>query len=299
MWYSRSRDSSLTSSLSVDAVTAALELFRLDMGSLKAANSTPLAWVDVEKTPFSSGYQPVMALAQNHIHFLDVPGTAVGDVNIFVIHCKSMLKDSFWTLTRSCCQTITSSLIRNHSQHPRALSLQPMARPHLSFWTPGYAPNYSHCSIINKFHPTNQVQEAFAFIPSDGSATYVLSVDTNTTQILAGPTTKDAAATYYASTNSLVQLDSKGDVSYLPFDPNDTTANAAAQWSKVLSLATSAPPSTGSSSSSATSSGSPKSSPSVGSSKSSNTNGASALAPRSIIGAILGAAFVGVGALLI
>jgi hypothetical protein len=88
----------LTSSLFVDAVSN-LELFRLDMGSLTAANSTPLAWVDVEKTPFQSGYQPVMALAQNHIHFLDVPGVPAGDVKIYVIHCKSTLKDSFRTLT--------------------------------------------------------------------------------------------------------------------------------------------------------------------------------------------------------
>ena len=64
------------------------ELFFLDMGSLTSANSTNLAWVDVEETPYSSTYQPVMALAQNHIHFLDVPGNAAGVADIFVIHCK-------------------------------------------------------------------------------------------------------------------------------------------------------------------------------------------------------------------
>ncbi|KAN0127238.1 hypothetical protein V8E53_014958 [Lactarius tabidus] len=243
-----------------------LELFRLDMGLLKAANSTPLAWVDVEKTPFQTGYQPVMALAQNHIHFLDVPQTPVGDVNIYVIHFNYF---------------------------------QPQPQP---FPTPDGTIPATYGQTASFFQSAG-VQEAFAFIPSDGSATYVLNVETNTTQILAGPSTKDAAATYYASIDSLVQLDSQGDVSYLPFDPNDTNANAAAQWSKVTSLATAAPPSliSNSSSTSTTSSGSPKASPSLGSSKSSdnNSNGAAAVAPRGIIGAIFGAAVLAAGALLI
>jgi hypothetical protein len=64
------------------------ELFRLDMGLLKKANSTALQWVDVEKAPYAAGYQPVMALAQNHIFFLDVPGTTAGSANIYVIHCE-------------------------------------------------------------------------------------------------------------------------------------------------------------------------------------------------------------------
>lgn len=63
------------------------ELFFLDMGGLTAANASALAWQDVGKAPYPDGYQPVMALAQNHIHFLDVPGTPAGDANIFVIHC--------------------------------------------------------------------------------------------------------------------------------------------------------------------------------------------------------------------
>ena len=70
------------------AVSGSDELFFLNMGSLVAANSTPVAWVDVEQTPYGSDYKPVMALAQNHIHFLDVPGNAAGVADIFVIHCK-------------------------------------------------------------------------------------------------------------------------------------------------------------------------------------------------------------------
>lgn len=59
------------------------------MGLLKAANSSPLQWVDVEKAPYPNDYEPVMALAQNHIFFLDVAGTPAGSANIYVIHCKS------------------------------------------------------------------------------------------------------------------------------------------------------------------------------------------------------------------
>jgi hypothetical protein len=68
------------------------ELFHLDMGLLKAANSTALAWTDVEKAPYSSDYVPVMALAQNHIFFLDVPGVPAGSAAIYVIHCKTRLR---------------------------------------------------------------------------------------------------------------------------------------------------------------------------------------------------------------
>ena len=98
--YSRLDDATagLTSSLSVDALSHG-ELFRLDMSSLKAANSSPLPWVDVEQAPYASGYQPVMAIAQNHIFFLNVPGTPAGDANIYVIHCKSVFEYSFCTLT--------------------------------------------------------------------------------------------------------------------------------------------------------------------------------------------------------
>jgi hypothetical protein len=62
------------------------------MGLLKSANSTAIPWVDVQKPNFATGqstdsYQPVMALASNHIHFLGLPGLPAGDAKIFVIHC--------------------------------------------------------------------------------------------------------------------------------------------------------------------------------------------------------------------
>ena len=63
------------------------ELFNLDMQLMKTANSTALVWNDVEKVPFSAGADSVMALAQNHIHFFDVPNVPAGSASIFVIHC--------------------------------------------------------------------------------------------------------------------------------------------------------------------------------------------------------------------
>lgn len=64
------------------------ELFFLDFSTITTtANSTAISWTDVEKSPFSADYDPVMALAQNHVHFLNVPGTPAGDADIFVIHC--------------------------------------------------------------------------------------------------------------------------------------------------------------------------------------------------------------------
>lgn len=63
-------------------------LYDLDMGSMKTANSTAIGWNLVQQPPFPSGYNPVMALAQNHIHFLDVGDDGPGTARIFVIHCK-------------------------------------------------------------------------------------------------------------------------------------------------------------------------------------------------------------------
>lgn len=75
------------SSYSLDALSKG-EMYSLDMGSLKSANSTALSWTDVQKPDLGDGYQPVMALAQNHIQFLNVPGIPAGSAKIFVIHCE-------------------------------------------------------------------------------------------------------------------------------------------------------------------------------------------------------------------
>lgn len=133
----------------------------------------------------------------------------------------------------------------------------------------------------------------------------MLNVLTNTTETLAGPSTKDAGATYFAGLTSLVQLDSKGDVSYLPYNQNDTSANAAAQWSKVVPLANAAPPTSTTPGATSTSGSAPKQS---GTSKSSNSsssdsqassNGAVAVAaPGGLLSGLLSGAVLGCVAVL-
>ncbi|KAI9511643.1 hypothetical protein F5148DRAFT_1274158 [Russula earlei] len=235
------------------------------MGLLKAANATALQWVDVEQAPYPSGYQPVMALAQNHVFFLNVPGVAAGSAAIYVIHFNYF---------------------------------QPQAQPFPA--SSGSIPA-THGQTASFFQDSG-VQQAFAFVPDDGSATYVLNVETNTTQILAGPSTKDPGATYFASTTSLVQLDSKGVVSYLPFNANDTTANAAAKWSPVVNLANAAPPTSGTPTATGTGSSAPSGTAKTTSNSSTNSsgsNGASALvAPGGVLGGFVSAAMLACAAVL-
>lgn len=149
-----------------------------------------------------------------------------------------------------------------------------------------------------------QVQEAFAFIPDDGSATYVLNVQTNTTETLAGPSTKDAGATYFAGINSLVQLDSTGVASYLPFSTNDSSANAAAKWSKVVSLANVAPPTSGTATGNGTGTGTSSAAKQSATSKS-QTNASSSsndavpvVAPAGLLGGLVSTAMLACAAML-
>jgi hypothetical protein len=156
------------------------------------------------------------------------------------------------------------------------------------------------CSFLH------QVQQVIAFVPDDCSATYLLNVETNTTQTVAGPSTKDTAATYFAGLTSLVQLDSHGAVSYLPFDQADANTNAAAKWSKVVALANAAPPSTSASTSTSASGSAAKpsgtsksnSSSSTGSTSSKGSNDAAAVAPRGLVRGLVSAAILACAAVL-
>jgi hypothetical protein len=147
------------------------------------------------------------------------------------------------------------------------------------------------------------VQETFAFVPDDGSATYVLDVQTNTSQVLAGPNSKDPNAMYFASTTALVQLDTEGDVYYLLVSPNDTSANSAAKWNKVTSLANAAPPTgvalAATASASISGTAKPAQTSSSSSGKSGSKNDASpVVAPGSLLGALVSAAMLACTAVL-
>jgi len=177
------------------------ELFFLDMGSERAANSSPIAWTDVGKPSFNTqGYEPVMALAQNHIHFIDVPGLPDGDADIFVIHF------SFFQPTPQA-YPVTGSGASFPQQHGQTAS----------------------------FFLAQGVQEEFAYIPDDGSATYVINVQSNTTQQLAAPE-MDLGAQYFAGITSLVQLDSQGNLFFLPYNPNNTASNQGVNWKSITNI---------------------------------------------------------------
>jgi hypothetical protein len=86
------------------------------------------------------------------------------------------------------------------------------------------------------------VQQEFAYIPDDYSATYVVNVENNSTRTLPPPSVKDTKSSYVAGITSLVQLDSTGAVYFVPYVPgNDSSANANAAWSSVKALAAVAP----------------------------------------------------------
>jgi len=210
------------------------EVFSLDMGEEAAAKSDAVAWQDggAAEIP-TTNYDPVMAVAQNHIFFFGVPNVAAGSAPIFVIHF------AFW---------------------------QAGAQQFGNFPT-------THGQATSFFLDTG-VQEEIAFIPDDGSATFIVNVETNTTQTVAGPSTVDAGATYFASTTALVQLSSSGALSWLPYSASDKSANSAAKWSPVTSLNSVTGSSSGSSSGSSGSSGSSASSGGSSPSKTATGGGA-------------------------
>ncbi|KAJ4499407.1 hypothetical protein C8R41DRAFT_63085 [Lentinula lateritia] len=172
-----------------------------------AAQSSTIPWTDVEKAGFdTTNYEPVMALANNHVHFLDVPGVAAGSADIFVIHFSWFQPDS-------------QSYGNFPAQHGQTASI---------------------------FEPANDGL-AFAYIPDDGSATYIIDVVSNTTATMAGPSTKDSSASYFASDAAIVQLTSSGAVNYIPY--TNSSSDSSASWSTVKNLVSVAPTSSASSAS--------------------------------------------------
>ena len=188
------------------------EMFFLNMGSMAAANSSAIAWTDVG-APAAwgdlSAYEPTMALAQNHVHFIGVPGLQPGQADIFVIHFSYFQPEA---------QSYGSDFPQTHGK-------------------------------MASFFQNEGVQQEFAFIPDDGSATYVINVESNSTQKLAGPAVKDPRAQYFAGVTSLVQLSAEqGDLQFLPYTQGND--NSGASWTKITALTVPA----GSESSSTTSS---------------------------------------------
>ncbi|KAH9831157.1 uncharacterized protein C8Q71DRAFT_782995 [Rhodofomes roseus] len=223
------------------------DLYFLNMGSETTANSSALSWVDVETDPFPSSYTaPVAALAQNHIHFLDVPNVPAGEAKIFVIHFSYFQPDA---------QSYPAS---SGNSFPAA-----------------------HGKTAS-FFQSEGVQQEFAFIPDDGSATYVINVENNSTTSYAGPTSKDAGSVYAASISALVQLDSSGNLYFFPYTEGDASANTAAAWTKVQAVSKVAPASSAAASATGGHSGSGSATGSAGSSSSTGTSGNTSGAPAAV-----------------
>jgi hypothetical protein len=75
--------------LFIDAMSGG-KIYGADFGSLVTANSTAIEWNLIGDPNFPvTGYKPLMGLAQNHVHFLNVPESQPGTARIFVIHCRS------------------------------------------------------------------------------------------------------------------------------------------------------------------------------------------------------------------
>ncbi|KAK1229237.1 hypothetical protein PQX77_007712 [Marasmius sp. AFHP31] len=175
------------------------KMWSLDMASKTAAADT-VTWESVRNPEFKTdGYQPVMGLAQNHIHFLNTAGA--GKANIFVIHF------SYWQP-----EVQTYSGAEFPAQHGQVAS----------------------------FFKSEGVQQEFAFIPDDGSGTYVINVESNSTKALAGPPAKDSSAVYAASITALVSSSSQSGIQYIPYSADGD--NSGAKWTKVEKLASLTPP---------------------------------------------------------
>ncbi|KAG8756871.1 hypothetical protein FRC14_002578 [Serendipita sp. 396] len=185
------------------------QLYSLDMGTLAQSDGARRAWNFVQAPEFTQNNKypkPVMGLAQNHIHFLNLGTDAF--TKIFVIHFSYM-------------------------------------QPELQAFAPieaggsGYPSAFGHTASI--FKGFESVQTKFAFLPEDGSATYVFDVISNTTQKLQAPSNK-ATVMVAASQREIVQITTSGEIFWLPYNPDDGQANYGAVWSK---LALSIPVATG------------------------------------------------------
>ena len=118
-------------------------LYRLDMAQLAAADNTTRGWETLGNPPFMSTInytQPVLALAQNHIHFLNIGQPSQAD--IFVIHFAYFQPE---------VQSYPG--INGGSSFPS-----------------------THGQTASIFKGYDSVQDKFAFWPDDKSSTYVIDV---------------------------------------------------------------------------------------------------------------------------
>ncbi|KZV94839.1 hypothetical protein EXIGLDRAFT_736257 [Exidia glandulosa HHB12029] len=171
----------------------------------KDAISSALAWTDMGTKPAfdTSGYKATMGIASNHVHMFGTPGSQPGEASIFVIH---------YAFPQAQLQLYPS--VGGKSNFPVAH---------------GQAPSLFR---------DGPEQTVIAFIPDDGSATYLVDTKANKTLPLAGPTDKSSSI-FTASTSAVVQLTATGKIFFLPVDQADiagTAANSGAAWKTLATL---------------------------------------------------------------
>jgi hypothetical protein len=118
-------------------------LYKLDMATLNASDSSTRSWESVATPPFMDTInytQPVLALAQNHIHFLNIGQPSQAD--IFVIHFAYF---------------------------------QPEVQSYPGLNGASSFPS-THGQTASVFKGSDAVQTKFAFWPDDKSSTYVIDV---------------------------------------------------------------------------------------------------------------------------
>jgi hypothetical protein len=182
------------------------QLYSLDMGTLTQADGTTRSWVYVQNPPFAQNYpSPVMALANNHIHFLN---TGMGaEVDIFVIH---------FSYSQPTPQVFAP--LENGGQ--------------------GFPSTTGQTATIFQ---TAQTPQKFVFIPDAGGNTYIFDTIANTTQAMPPPIDK-ATSRLAASEREIVQMTKSGDVYWIPFDPDNIGPNYSANWTKLALSLSPAPP---------------------------------------------------------
>ncbi|TIB65178.1 hypothetical protein E3P78_00703 [Wallemia ichthyophaga] len=158
-------------------------LYSLEMGDESLIPNDTLTWNVVEQPPFTTDdYNPVIGLASNHLHFIDVPGADPGEAHLFVIHYSYF---------------------------------QPEAQKY-GDW------NQQHGKTASVFKSDNEWQTKFWFIPDSGENSYLIDVESNTTTTFDGPTKKDKKADYASTQDTLVQLTSTSELYYLDFSEEDS-----------------------------------------------------------------------------
>jgi len=175
-------------------------LYRLDMAQLNASDGSTRGWETLGTPPFMNAInysQPVLALAQNHIHFLNIGQPSQAD--IFVIHFSYF---------------------------------QPEVQSYPGINGASSFPS-THGQTASIFKGYDSVQTKFAFWPDDKRSTYVIDVLSNTTSVMSAPSDKSSSV-FAASRTGLVQLTTGGDLYGMAFSPDNDGANAQETWKKIV-----------------------------------------------------------------